>query len=80
MGKHNQNYKPMKTLLKIALLAFVISLTSCRNTKKENAQKVETAVDSIQKIEQDTEKMVDQLDKEAKEIEEELQELETIDQ
>jgi len=78
--EHNQNYEPMKTLLKIAFLAFVISLTSCRNTKKENAKKVETAVDSIQIIEQDAEQMIDQIDEEAKKIEEELLELENIDQ
>lgn len=70
----------MKTFFKITLLAFVVSLTSCRNTKKENAKKVETAVDSIQIIEQDAEQMIDQIDEEAKNIEEELLELENIDQ
>lgn len=70
----------MKTFFKITLLAFLVSLASCRNTKKENAKKVETAVDSIQIIEQDAEQMIDQIDEEAKNIEEELLELENIDQ
>ena len=70
----------MKTFFKIALFAFVVTLTSCRDTKKEDTEKVEAAVDSIQIIEQDAEQMIDQIDEEAKNIEEELLELENIDQ
>lgn len=70
----------MKTFFKIALFAFVITLTSCRDTKKEDTEQVEAVVDSIQQIEQAAEQMVDQLDEEAKEIEKELEELENTDQ
>ena len=70
----------MKTIFKIAFIALVITLASCRDTKKEEAQKVEAAVDSIQAIEQETKVMVDDIDQEAKDIEKELDELENIDQ
>ena len=70
----------MKTIFSIVFFMLTISLTSCRETKTEDNNNVETAVDSIQSIEEETLKMVEQLDQEAKDIDQDLQDLENLDQ
>ncbi|MBB3124754.1 MULTISPECIES: hypothetical protein [Mesoflavibacter] len=70
----------MKTIFSIVFFMLTISLTSCRETKTEDNNNVETAVDSIQSIEEETVKMVEQLDQEAKDIDQDLQDLENLDQ
>ena len=70
----------MKTIFSIVFFMLTISLTSCRETKTEDNNNVETAVDSIQSIEEETVKMVEQLDQEAKDIDQDLRDLENLDQ
>ncbi|WP_027879740.1 hypothetical protein [Mesoflavibacter zeaxanthinifaciens] len=70
----------MKTIFSIIFFMLTISLTSCRETKTEDNKNVEAAVDSIQSIEEETLKMVEQLDQEAKDIDQDLQDLENLDQ
>lgn len=70
----------MKTIFSIVFFMLTISLTSCRETKTEDNNNVETAVDSIQSIEEETVKMVEQLDQEAKDIDQDLLDLENLDQ
>ena len=64
----------MKTIFKITLLVLLFTVTSCRDTKKEEA--TTNATVEIETIEVETDSITDNLEQEAKDLEKELEELE----
>lgn len=67
----------MKKFLKLSLLCLLFMVTSCRDTKKEEAD-AKVTVEQVEAIENETEQVSDELEKEAKELENELNELDNI--
>ena len=66
----------MKLLLKICVLVFIISLTSCRDTKEEEEAKAN--VEQIEAVEAEVEEISSDLEENANELEEALKELDSI--
>jgi hypothetical protein len=64
----------MKTIFKIALVVMLFSVTSCRDTKKDEA--TIKATEQIETIEVETDSIVDKLDQDAEDLEHELDQLE----
>lgn len=67
----------MKAIFKLSLLCLLFVVTSCRDTKKEEAE-VEATVEQIEAIESETEQVSEALEKEAKDLEKELNELDNL--
>lgn len=67
----------MKTIFKIALVVLLFSVTSCRDTKKDEA--TIKATEQIETIEVETDSIVDKLDQDAEDLENELDQLENED-
>ncbi|SFJ60163.1 hypothetical protein [Olleya namhaensis] len=67
----------MKTIFKIALVVLLFSVTSCRDTKKDEA--TIKATEQIETIEVETDSIVDKLDQDAEDLEHELDQLENED-
>lgn len=66
----------MKTIFKIALLVVLFSVSSCRDSKKDDA--AVKATEQIETIEVETDSLVNDLELEANELEKELNELENL--
>ncbi len=67
----------MKVVLKLFIVLFVLGLTSCRDTKKEEAE-LEAVTEQIENLEEETTKLTEEIDAEAEELEETLSELDSI--
>ncbi|MGB6267926.1 MAG: hypothetical protein WBF67_02870 [Olleya sp.] len=63
----------MKTIFKLALLVLLFSVSSCRDTKKEEATNKVTQ--TIENIEVETDSIVDDLEEEYNDLEKELEQL-----
>ncbi len=66
----------MKTILKITLLVAVFAMSSCRDTKKDDATTKVT--EQIETIEIETDSIIDDLESEAEDLEKELEQLENV--
>ncbi|PKG52591.1 MULTISPECIES: hypothetical protein [Olleya] len=64
----------MKIIFKIALVVLLFSVSSCRDTKKDEA--TIKATEQIETIEVETDSIVDKLDQDAEDLEHELDQLE----
>ncbi|WP_272023662.1 hypothetical protein [Olleya namhaensis] len=67
----------MKIIFKIALVVLLFSVSSCRDTKKDEA--TIKATEQIETIEVETDSIVDKLDQDAEDLEHELDQLENED-
>jgi cell division protein FtsB len=67
----------MKVVLKLFIVLFVFGLTSCRDTKAEEAE-AEEVVQQIESIEEETEAITEEIENEAAELEETLTELDSL--
>lgn len=67
----------MKVVIKLFLVIFVFGLTSCRDSKKEEAED-EAVIEQIENIEQETEEIEESIEVKAEELEEALSELDSI--
>jgi hypothetical protein len=67
----------MKTLSKLCILILLVGITSCRDTKKEEAE-TEAIVNEIEAIEAEAAQTVDEIDAEAEALEEAMKELDSI--
>jgi cell division protein FtsB len=67
----------MKVVLKLFIVLFVLGLTSCRDTKKEEAE-LEAVNEKIENLEEETTKLTEEIEAEAEELEETLSELDSI--
>lgn len=70
----------MKQTIKILSVVILISLAilSCRDTKKEEEQQVEQAVERIDSVESELEKAAKKLDEKINHVEEALKDLDSI--
>lgn len=66
----------MKTIFKLALVCMLFAVTSCKDTKQEEAE-TEAAVEQIEAIEAETEEIMESVEENAEELKEELNELDT---
>jgi hypothetical protein len=66
----------MKVVLKVFVVFFVLGLTSCRDTKTEEAE--EAVTEQIEILEEETISLTEEIDAEAAELEETLSELDSI--
>lgn len=67
----------MKTCIKITLVCLLFALTSCRDTKQEEAE-TKAAVEQIESIEAETEDIIESVEENAQELKNELDELDNI--
>ncbi len=67
----------MKVFLKLFVVLFVFGMTSCRDTKAEDAE-TEAAVQQIETMQEETEALTEEIDNEAAELEATLSELDSL--
>ncbi|WAC02114.1 hypothetical protein N7U66_20435 [Lacinutrix neustonica] len=67
----------MKKILNVAFVVMLLAVTSCKDTKQEEAE-TEAAVEQIETIEAETEEIMESVDQNAEELKEELNELDTL--
>ncbi|MBT8262536.1 MAG: hypothetical protein KJO05_06915 [Bacteroidia bacterium] len=67
----------MKVVLKLFIVLFVLGLTSCRDTKKEEAE-LEAVTEQIESVEEEATNIAEEIDAEAEELEETLSELDSL--
>ncbi|WP_397362394.1 hypothetical protein [Olleya sp. R77988] len=67
----------MKTIFKIALVVLLFSVTSCRDTKKDDA--ADKVTQQIESIEVETDSIVNDVEASEKELEKELEQLNNIE-
>ena len=67
----------MKVILKLLIVVFVLGLTSCRDTKQEEAE-VEAVVEQMESLEEEAEALNEEIEAEAAELEEALSELDSL--
>ena len=67
----------MKVLLKLVVIVLVIGLSSCRDTKKEEAEAA-AQLEQIESIEEEAATLTEEIDAEAEELEAALKELDSI--
>ncbi len=63
----------MKAIFKIAVLVLLFSVSSCRDTKKDEA--ANKATETIENIEVETDSIVNELEQEYNDLEKELEQL-----
>ncbi|NER17506.1 DUF4348 domain-containing protein [Spongiivirga citrea] len=67
----------MKIISKLLVILLVFSLTSCVDKKKEEAE-VKAAVEKVDSLESEVQKLGKEIDTKTKELEDSLQELDSI--
>jgi uncharacterized membrane protein YjjP (DUF1212 family) len=67
----------MKEFLKISLIIFLLGMTSCRDTKKEDAES-QRVVEQIETMETEVEEISEDLEQDQLELENALKDLDSI--